>query len=445
MPVLAEQVLAVGVGLVDTWLTGNYLPGDKYLAAIGQMAYLLWLIPSLFSFVSIGATALVARFTGAGDRALANHCANQAFTLGGVFAAVITCWLALGGDQLVAWLQLPSDAAALAQTYLRYMVPVIPAMMAERIAIACLHGAGDTITGMITRVIVNLTNIVLSLGLVTGWGPMPELGWNGIALGTAISHVIGATILLVVLIRGRAGLVLKLRELRFDSAVALRLLRVGVPGGLDVLMILFCHLWFVALINSLGNEQAAAHSLGIRIESLAYLPGTAFQVAATTLAGQYLGARDARRAGRSVLDAMVMGGGVMIGAGVVFFTMGHDLATFFTGGTNPQTAEQAAQLLRIASFAMPALAISMIISGALRGAGDTRWPLAINVIGMLGIRIPGTYLMIGPLVGWTTKLSAHPDHGALLAAWYCMVIDISLRAILVLVRFFHGGWKSTKV
>ena len=449
LPVLAEQILAVGVGLVDTWLTGNFLPGDKYLAAIGQMAYLMWLIPNLFSFISIGATALVSRFTGAGEEELANRATNQAVLLGVVLAAAVTAWLAIGGDWLIRILQLPEEAADLAAIYLRYLVPVIPAIMFQRVAISCLHGAGDTVSAMIVRVIVNVCNVVFSMSLVTGLGPLPKMGWSGIALGTALSHVVGAMILLAMLLRGRAGLRLDFWKVKplFDWSLCRRLLNVGIPGGVDVMLILVCHLWFLALINGLGTAPAAAHSLGIRIESLAYLPGTAFQVAATTLAGQYLGAKDPQRAARSVLLSIGLGGGVMSLAGVVFYFFGVPLATFFTGGKNVETAAQAAMLLRIASAAMPMLATSMIVSGALRGAGDTRWPMVINVLGMLGIRIGLLYVVLRSpwLQAWFGETAESGSYGVLLAAWWTMVLDISVRALLVLGRFLQGGWKKVEV
>lgn len=445
LPVLAEQILAVGVGLVDTWLTGNYLPGDKYLAAIGQIAYLLWLIPSLFSFISVGATALVSRFVGARDLDLANRSANQAFLLGLIFAAAETVGLFLGGGLLIRILQLPPEAAELAEEYLRYLVPVIPAIAIERISIACLQGAGDTISGMLVRVLVNVCNVILSIALVTGWGPLPEMGWGGIALGTALSHVIGATILLGILLRGRAGLQLTIEKLKPNYTLSWRLLRVGIPGGVDVLLILLGHLWFVSLINGLGTAQAAAHSLAIRIESLGYLPGAAFQVAATTLSGQYLGARDPARASRSVLISVLLGGIVMLGAGFTFYFAGTTWANFFTGGANPATATEAAALLRIGAFGMPVLAVAMIVSGALRGAGDTRWAMVINMIGMLGVRVPGTYLMIGAFSGWAGTLAATPTDGILRAAWFVMVADLLVRATLTSIRFFQGGWRHAKV
>ena len=277
IPVLAEQILAVGVGLVDTWLTGNYLPGDKYLAAIGQMAYLLWLVPNLFSFVAIGATALVSRFVGGNEGELANRAANQAFLLGTVMSVGITIGLAFGGGALIRILGLPPEASKLAEVYLSCIVPVIPAIMFERIAIACLHGAGDTVSGMVTRIIVNISNVLFSIGLVTGWGPLPEMGWMGIGLGTAISHVIGAAILMAILLRGRAGLRIRLSGMKLDRSLSFRLLRVGVPGGVDVLLILFCHLWFVALINGIGTAQAAAHSLGTVLSRSLTCPARLFK------------------------------------------------------------------------------------------------------------------------------------------------------------------------
>lgn len=443
-PVLAEQILAVGVGLVDTWLTGNFLPGDDYLAAIGQMAYLMWLIPSLFTFVSIGTTAVVARSVGADEKDVANRAANQSLLLGTVMTVLVTTWLWFGGDQLIGWLQLPADAAKHASVYLRYLVPVIPAIMLERVSIAALQGAGDTISGMIVRIIVNISNVALSLGLVLGWGPLPEMGWSGIAMGTALSHVVGSVILLMLLLRGRAGVQIRIDELRPDPELARRILRIGIPGGCDVLLILVCHLWFVSLINGMGTAAAAAHSLGIRIESLAYLPGAAFQIAATTLAGQYLGAKRPDRAGRSVLLALAMGGSVMLLAGTVFFFFGGTLTHVFAGAGNPTTSAQAAELLKIIAVAMPFLATAMIVSGALRGAGDTRWPMIINVIGMACLRIPGTYLVLGTFRERILALDGR-DFSLLRAIWFVVLADLIVRAGLVLVRFLQGGWKQVQV
>ena len=207
-----------------------------------------------------------------------------------------------------------------------------------------------------------------------------------------------------------------------------------------------CQLWFVSIINRLGDMAAAAHGVAIRIESLAFLPGIAFQMAATTLAGQYLGAGDKRKAGRCVLTALAIGGGMMITAGVIFFCNAESLARMFVKAEEIDVAKQAAPLLRTISLGMPALALTLILSGALRGAGDTRWPLLFTLIGFLAIRIPGAYWLSFAWVyvpgtnfvieGWCLGV---------VGAWYAMVIDLYVRSMMVLYRFLHGGWKRVKV
>jgi len=446
IPVLIQQLLHMLVGLVDTFLAGRFLEGNEHLAAIGLMSYVLWLVPSMFAAVAIGATAMVSRFVGAGDKPMAVRVTNQAFVTGVIFAVVVTASVALFGDWFVATVQLKAEAATLAIRYLDVLVFVVPAIMIEEIGIACLRGAGNTMSGLVAMTVVNIVNVAVSLCLVIGIGPFPQLGWEGLAIGTACGHAVGALIVVGLLIKGCAGLQVRVRMLIPDFGLVRRLLRVGLPGGFDILAILFCHLWFLSIINTLGTLPAAAHSLGVRIESLAYLPGTAFQVAAATLAGQFLGAGEFAKATRSVLLALLVGGAILVIAGIGFFFGAEWLTAQFLGEDNRQAAEVTVPLLRLVAFTMPSLALTMILTGALRGAGDTRWPILFTFIGFLGIRIPLAYLLAWerieiPVLGVTID-----GYGlGVFGAWCAMAADIGLRSLLVLWRFLHGGWKKAKV
>ena len=432
LPVLAEQTLAMLVGFSDTLLTGWYFQAE-HLAAINLMVYILWLLNCLFVVVALGSTAMVARFFGAREFDQAARVVNQSFFIGAGIAAVATTLGLLFCDQAVALLQLEGESATLATRYLRIILPVIPLMMLEIVGIACLRGAGDMMAGLAIMALVNVFNIVVSWSLVLGLGPMPRLGWDGIAVGTAGGHALGGLLVIGLLLRGRSGLLIDLRRLRPDFDLIRRLLRIGVPGGADVMALITCHLWFVAIINQFGDVAAAAHGIAIRIESLAYLPGLAFQVAAATLTGQFLGARDYYRASRSVLMALLVGGGIMVTAGLVFFTAAEPLTRIFVRPDQPEVIALAASLLRLVAFAMPALAVTMILNGALRGAGDTRWPLFSSVSGAFGIRIPGAYLL------------THYFTFGVWGAWYAMMADVTLRCLIVTSRFVHGGWKRVEV
>ena len=453
MPVLLEQVLTTLVGFVDVWLTGNFITGEAPMAAIGLMAYALWLLPNMFASVAIGCTALVSRYVGANKPRLASRVTNQAFLCGSVLAVIALALAHYYGNWFVAMMNLHDEAGKHAMTYLALITPIIPFLMIERVGIAALRGAGDTISGFVAMSVVNIVNLCASAAFVTGWGPFPELGFRGLALGTAIGHAFGGTIILLLLVMGRAGLQLRFRWLRPHGSIIQRLLKIGIPGGADVLTINGCHLWFLGIVNGLGTLAAASHSLAIRIESIAYLPGGAFQVAATTMAGQYLGANDRKRAMQGVMANFVAGGSIMVLMGLLFFFGADGLTSFFTGAggheertaANLDMATAAQPLLRMASFAMPSLAATMIFSGALRGAGDTRWPFLYTMIGMIGVRIPFALLLAPdqlhlPLLGHVNCLGL-----GVIGAWYAMVGDILLRSLLITTRYLRGRWLDTIV
>ena len=445
MPVLLEQLLAMLIGFSDTVLTGHYL-SESHLAAMNLMAYVLWLSHGIFAVVAIGATAMVARFVGAGKTKAASKVTNQAFLIGVVVAIVATLlgiWLA---GRAVLLLQLDGQAAQLATRYVNYILPVLPLVMVEAVGIACLRGAGDMVTGLVVMSIVNVVNVLVSWSLMLGLGPLPKLGWDGIAIGTVAGYVVGGALVLGLLASGRRGLRFHWRWLRPDWSLIRRLLRIGLPGGVDMLSLIGCQFWFVSLINQLGDLAAAAHGVAIRIESLAFLPGVAFQMAAATLCGQYLGAKNYHKASRVVLMACLVGGGVMAAVGVLFLTCADSLTSLAVGASQLHVARAAAPLLKIISLAMPALALTMILSGALRGAGDTRWPLLSTMIGFLVVRLPGAYWVAFDTLAIPGTSIVLTGWGlGLVGAWYVMVIDLWIRALLIGFRFLHGGWKQIKV
>lgn len=443
MPVLAEQMLHLSVEYVDLYLTGNYLKGPAYVAAMGLMAYSMWLVVNLFGFITYGATALTARSTGAGDAATANRAMHQALLLGAGWSVLLMLLALPSAGAFVRFMKLDAEAAVAAQRYLTIELSVLPAIMVETVGIACLRGAGDTVSGLVTMAIVNLINIVVSFTLAVGAGPFPQWGWDGIAAGTAVGHVCGAAIILTLLVRGRAGYALRLRSLQLDRETVRRILRVGVPGGIDVVLIVLCHMVYVRMVNQLGVVAAAAHGVAIQIEALAYMPGSAFQVAASTLAGQYLGARQPARAVQSVVWACACAFAVMAGAGVVFYTQAPALAQIFLKNENAvEVLPTAVSLLKIAAVIMLPLSIAMVLGGALRGAGDTRWPLAFTLIGFLAFRIPLAYVFA---MTSTLPMGIAGFGWGVEGAWYAACADVTARCLLFIARFIHGGWQRVAV
>ena len=218
-PVLVQQLLILAVSLSDAFLAGWFPPEDRskhvaYQAALTTASYLDWLIICFTVFVTVGSTALVARLVGAHDWAGAVRATNQSITLATVIGLLGTVAGLAGVDDLVHLLRLTGDAANFGSVYLRPIFALLTFQVIEQAGIACLVGAGDTRTGLFVRGGVALVNLPLA------WSLFHVLGFQGIALGTAISHTLGAAAVLILLARGRAGLRLRLSR-RFLLCLAL--------------------------------------------------------------------------------------------------------------------------------------------------------------------------------------------------------------------------------
>jgi putative MATE family efflux protein len=436
-PVLVEQSLLYLVGLSDTVLTGRYLEAD-HLAAVTVATYLLWFLGSLLTIVSVGATALVARLFGAGQRGAAARIAEQAMSMAlfvGV-AALAAGWVA--APTLARVLNLEGRSAEAAALFLRIVLAVTPLLACTTVGIACLRGAGDTRTGMSVMILVNAINVALSWSLVRGIGPVPAVGFAGIALGTACGEAVGGLVVLAILARGRSGLRIAPGGMVPAWGEIGRILRISLPAAGESLTNIVCQLWFLSLINRLGPLATAAHGVAIRCESIAFLTVTAFSVAASTLTGQYLGAGRPDLARRAVTTAWGLGVLVLSLLGVVVASQAGAMFELFLGGRQPAVTALGVPVLRVVAFALPALATINVLSGALRGAGDTRWPWVIVVCGYLAVRLPLTYLLATPATG------EGPGWG-LYGAWIAMFADLCVRGVLVAARFLQGGWSRTRI
>lgn len=445
-PVLVEQMLHLLVGISDTWLTAYFLADEAYLAAMTLMVYLLWAVGNLIALVAHGSTALAARFFGARDLPAANQVMHQSLTCGAMWTALLMLMLFPLADELVTAMGLTGKAAEAATEYLRIELCVLPFIMVERVAIACLRAAGDTVSGLVVMAIVNVVNMALSYALCVGFGPFPELGWRGIALGTALGHCCGGALLLALLAAGRAGYRLRLSQLWPDFAMIRRILRIGIPAGLDSMLLVACQFLYVRIVNSLGDVASAAHGVALQVEAIAYMPGGAFQIAASTVVGQYLGAGEPQRAARSVLWACAAASVIMGSAGLVFFFAGESLVGLFFADGNRAVIPLAAEALRIITLVLVPLAITMVTSGALRGAGDTFWPLVFTLLGLAVVRVPlASYLALDHFRVPLTGIEVDGLGWGLAGAWTAASCDVLLRCALTAGRFLQGGWAKVKV
>lgn len=444
LPVLCEQFLSFLVGFTDTWLSGRI--DARATTAIGLGAYVGWLASMLFSLVGTGTTALVSRFWGADQRDDANLVMNRSIALATLLGALVYVFIFVSAPLFAVLLQIEGDSREIVVRYLRVDGFGHLFSSVSLIGAAALRGAGNMRAPMFILGMVSVLNVLISSLLVFGIGPfplvagmileIPSLGIDGIVLGTVAARFIGGVLMIVGLARGLGGLRLNLGELSVRGDLVRRILRIGFPAVVDGGLQWAGHFAFLMIIARLASEGRdsaifAAHIIGIRVEGITYLPAVAWGVASATMVGQALGAGNRERAVRAgheavlqcSLFALVITIAFCVFAQNIFAIMHEDAAVVRIGGP-------ALQLLGY--FQIP-LVVSIVYVFALRGSGNTRTPMLINLGGVLLIRLPVAYVC------------GHVLDGGLIGAWMGMFADILFRSVAVLICYWRGDWTKTEV
>jgi putative MATE family efflux protein len=273
--------------------------------------------------------------------------------------------------------------------------------------------------------------VVLNYGFIFGKFGFPTLGVRGAGIATAIAFTWAAITYCIIFFSGRFPLKISRDGFSLDMSTVHRIIRIGIPASLQRIVMSGSMIFYVSIIAGFGTTALAAHQIGLRVESLSYMPGFGFAVAATALVGQNLGAKDPQKAGESGWEAAKLCVVLMGTAGFFMIIFPTQMARLFV--SDPQVVDLAAWYLRIVAISEPGLALVFTLSGGLQGAGDTRSPLYISIFGLWLFRIPLAYTL-GVVLGW----------GAV-GAWTAMTIDTFVRGGLYLFRFRQGKWKYMKV
>jgi putative MATE family efflux protein len=402
--------------------------GPIALAATGVATQIFYVGMVVASGLAVGATALVARAIGAGDK----EAADRATAFAVMAAIALSIPLLIVTFYLDAPLLhlLGADATIVAQggLVLRVLAFGIPGTMVMMAATGAMQGAGDTRPGLVIGIGVNVVNVILDYAFIFGKLGAPEMGLAGAAAATSVAFGLGGIAFLVLLWRGSRPVALgkgaftgALREIR-------RLTRIGAPAALEQFVLSLGFTAYLILILRFGAEALAAHQIGLRVQSFAFMPGFGFSAAAAALVGQGLGRGEPHEAEADGWAAMGMGLLVMTVVSLPMWFLAEPLARLFT--SDPGSLRLGTLWVRTIIVAIPAIALHFSAAGALRGAGDTRWPLLVSFCGLWLVRIPLAFFL-----GITLGLG-------MIGVWAAYVIEYYARAIVTVWRFARGSWKS---
>ena len=437
-PTMLEQLLQTAVQYIDTAMVGSL--GTQATAAVGSTATVGWLVGSSTYAFGVGFLAYISQALGAGDESRAKKAAGQsvlAVLVAGLFFTVVTLSLS---PLVPVWMQVDPSIRSLASRYFFIIyLPMLP-RTASAIFGTVLRAAGDTRTPMRVGLVVNALNVILNFLLIypsrtlSLFGlavPMWGAGWGvvGAAAASAIAFAVGGIAITLALYRHRR-ISPRGQSLLPDKKVLVPCLRVAFPNMLQRFATSLGYVAFAAMINALGEISTAAHTVANTVESAFYIPGYGMQAAAATLTGNSLGAGDEKRRKELAKLIVLLEVSLMLQSGGLLFAFAPAMAGIFS--KDPAVIALGSTVLRMVACSEPFYGVSIVVEGMLQGAGKTKVPFVINIAGMWGIRILGTWIC-------TTRLGM-----GLVSAWGCMIGHNMLLFSLFLTYYLRGKWNPLK-
>ena len=363
-------------------VVGDLGPDAIAAAVTGQRV--TFILQAVLTGVLAGSTALIARNWGANEKLEAGIFFSRTVKLVTFLALISAVLIWKFAEPLVIFFGLKDEASILSTQYLKSIAPFYIGYGCGLGLITALRAIGDVKTPLIIGVIMNLFAIFFMLVLVNGWLGFPKYGVVGAALGNGVSFVIGAALLIVFWLSNQ----LQVRYssiFNFDIKRVKEIFEVGLPAALEQVIFQIGITAFLILVAFYGTEAYAAYGIGVQILSFSIVIGFGFSIAGATLVGQHLGAKNEEQAKRAGWGAMRLSIISMTFFGVLIIIFAEPLARYMID--NDEVVRLTVIFIWLLGSMQPLMAIEFSLGGALRGAGDTKTPLAITLTCLLFIRV----------------------------------------------------------
>jgi len=428
-PAFIELVLSTLFGMVDMIMVGQL--SSAAITAVGLTNQPFMLLLSVFAAVNVGTTTLVAWNIGAGKVSRASDVTRQIIVLNVFLGLIMSIAGILLAPYIAIFMGAKEDTIQDATIYFRIVAGGLLFQALSMGVTASLRGAGQTRIPMYYNIGSNLLNVFGNYVLIYGKLGFPKYGVAGAAISTSVSRLVGCIAALYIVYSGRAKIrINRIGRFRFDYKAIKTVMRIGIPSALEQFIIQSGLMMFARTVSGLGTMHFAAHQIGLNISGLSFSPSMAFGVASTALVGQSLGANDRERAKKCANEVhhMAMAVAVFVGLGFVLFS--HPMARLYNDEAD--VVALAGMVLKILALALPGQSTQLSISGALRGAGDTMYPLYASAFGIWVFRVIVAYVFVN-IFNW-----------GLVGAWVALVLDQTVRALIVYIRFRTDKWLDAK-
>lgn len=429
LPMLLGNIAQQLYSTVDSIVVGKYV-GDNALAAVGSAAPVLNLLLVLFVGISMGASIMVAQYFGAKQREELSQTIGNCITLTGIAVLIIMVASVIVTRPLLELLGTPASIIDWCTDYL--MISFLGSVGSAYYNILCgvLRGLGDAFSALIYLLVATVINIVLDIVFVANF----DMGVAGVAWATIIAQAISAVFCFRRLAKLTDLFELSPRYLKLNKIYANKVIALGLPSGLTQAIMSLAMIIVQSLTNSFGEAFIAANVIVMRVDGFAMLPNMSFGTAMTTYTGQNVGAKKLDRVTQGAKQGTILAVATSTVLTMLILTFGKQLMGIFT--ETASLVELSRTIMGIIAPGYIAVAVTMSLSGVMRGAGDTMTPMWISLFTTVAVRVPIAYI-----IAFLTRSAEMPNGNqfciqvSLLSSWL-------LGALITTIFYLRGKWKK---
>lgn len=420
---LAQQLY----NTADSVIVGKYV-GDNALAAVGSAMPILNLLLALFVGIATGAGIVISQYFGAKNREALSKSIGNCITLAGIATAAIMIVGPIITRPMLNLLNTPDSIIDWCTDYLMIFFVGIVGFFFYNMLSGVLRGLGDSFSALLFLLVSAGLNVGLDLLFVK------RLGVPGVALATVLAQAISAVLCYIKLMRMKEVFDLDLRSLRIDKAISGKIIKLGVPSGITQGIMATAGMVVQSLTNTMGELVIACNVIIMRVDGFAMMPNMTFGQAMSVYTGQNVGARKYDRITMGVKQGSMMALGTSAVITVILLFFGKHLFGIFT--ETQELIDLAVRMMRILAVGYLCIAVTQVLGGVMRGAGDTVTPMWVSIFSTIILRIPVAYGL-----AYLTRSDAYPN-GSPVALFTSLLTSWSVGMIISIIVFSIGKWKN---
>lgn len=430
IPIILANLLQTAYQLVDTFWVGRLGPGA--VAAVTLSFPIVFVIVALGGGLTMAGTILIAQNKGKKDYAAMNHITTQTVFLIFLLSVILSIFGYFISDIMLRWMDVDETIFKDSSEYLKITFIGTIFTFTFMLFQSLMRGIGEVKIPMLIVLSTVILNLLLDPLFIFGYGFIPEMKVQGAALATVITQAISTIIGLYILLKGKYGLRLKLKNYTPDFKLYKTIFKLGLPSSVEMSMRGIGMLVMTYLVTKFGVQTIATYGIGTRIFGFIIVPTIGLSMATTTLVGQNIGAGKPERAEKTAIISAIAGFIGLSLIGILIFIFANSIATFFVPD-EPETILNSAYFIKILSVGFGFLAVIQVLNGTFRGAGDTMITMIFSMISIWILRFPVAYY-----------LSRYTDMKEI-GIWYSFDFDIAIGFLLAIFWFKRGKWKHKKL